>query len=152
MVLKSGPRCQCGLRGSEGRPIAAGAPSLGALVPRSSEPIFNVPAAVLAIVALFVLVRGGEEFLLSNDDEIEFLWYFAFIPARYDSSLLPSDTFPGGFGADIWTFVSYAFIHGDAIHLTMNTLWFLPFGSAVARRFGTLRFFGFFIATAAAGA
>jgi membrane associated rhomboid family serine protease len=125
---------------------------LGALVTRSSEPIFNVPAAVLAIIALFVLVRGGEEFLLSNDDEIEFLLYFAFIPARYDSSLLPSDAFPGGVGADIWTFVTYAFIHGDAVHLTMNTLWFLPFGSAVARRFGTLRFFGFFIVTAAAGA
>jgi membrane associated rhomboid family serine protease len=121
-------------------------------VTRSSEPIFNVPAAVLAIIALFVLVRAGEEFLLSNEGEIEFLLYFAFIPARYDSSLLPPDAFPGGVGADIWTFVTYAFIHGDAVHLTMNSVWFLPFGSAVARRFGTLRFLGFFIATAAAGA
>jgi membrane associated rhomboid family serine protease len=32
----------------------------------------------------------------------------------------------------------------------MNTVWFLPFGSAVARRFGSLRFLGFFAAAAAA--
>jgi membrane associated rhomboid family serine protease len=121
-------------------------------VTRSSEPIFNVPAVVLAIIALFVLVRAGEEFLLSNEEEIEFLLYFAFVPARYDTSLLPSGAFPGGVGAEIWTFVTYAFIHGDAVHLTMNSVWFLPFGSAVARRFATMRFLGFFIATAAAGA
>jgi membrane associated rhomboid family serine protease len=48
--------------------------------------------------------------------------------------------------------VTYAFIHGDITHLGMNAVWFLPFGSAVARRFGTLRVLGFFVATAAAGA
>jgi membrane associated rhomboid family serine protease len=117
-----------------------------------SEPIFNVPAVVLAILALFALIRAGEEFLLSDEDEIEFLFYFAFIPARYDASPLLSDAFPGGVGADIWTFVTYAFIHGDLVHLAVNAVWFLPFGSAMARRFGTPRFIGFFIVTSAAGA
>jgi membrane associated rhomboid family serine protease len=55
-------------------------------------------------------------------------------------------------GAEIWTFVTYAFIHGDITHLAVNSIWFLPFGSAVARRFGNLRVIGFFVATAAAGA
>jgi membrane associated rhomboid family serine protease len=59
---------------------------------------------------------------------------------------------PGGFGAQIWTFVSYALIHADIAHLGMNSLWFVPFGSAVARRFGTGRFLLFFAVTAAAGA
>ena len=119
---------------------------------RSSEPIFNVPAIVLAIIGIFVLVRAGEELLLSNEEDIAFLYYFAFIPARYDSSLLPSESFPGGGGAEIWTFVTYAFIHGDITHLAMNSVWFLPFGSAVARRFGNLRVLGYFVVTAAAGA
>jgi membrane associated rhomboid family serine protease len=117
-----------------------------------SEPIFNVPAVVLAILALFALIRAGEEFLPSSEDEIEFVLYFAFIPARYEASLLPSDPLPGGIGADIWTFVTYAFLHGDLVHLGINSAWFLPFGSAMARRFGTLRFIGFFIVTSAAGA
>jgi membrane associated rhomboid family serine protease len=125
---------------------------LGVLVTRSSEPIFNVPAIVLAIIGIFVLVRAGEEFLLSNEEDLAFLYYFAFVPARYDSTLLPPESFPGGVGAEIWTFVTYAFIHGDVTHLAMNSVWFLPFGSAVARRFGNLRVIGFFAVTAAAGA
>jgi len=121
-------------------------------VTRTSEPIFNVPAIVLAIIGICVLVLVGEELLLSNEEDIAFLYYFAFVPARYGKSLLPGGNFPGGAGADIWTFVTYAFIHGDISHLGMNSLWFLPFGSAVARRFGNLRVIGFFMATAAAGA
>jgi membrane associated rhomboid family serine protease len=121
-------------------------------VTRTSEPIFNVPAIVLAIIGICVLVLVGEELLLSNEEDIAFLYYFAFVPARYGKSLLPGGNFPGGVGADIWTFVTYAFIHGDISHLGMNSLWFLPFGSAVARRFGNLRVIGFFMATAAAGA
>ena len=119
---------------------------------RTSEPIFNVPAIVLAIVGICVLVLAGEELLLSNEDDIEFLYYFAFVPARYGNPLVPAGRFPGGPGADVWTFVTYAFIHGDITHLGMNSIWFLPFGSAVARRFGNLRVVGFFAATAAAGA
>ena len=34
----------------------------------------------------------------------------------------------------------------------MNSIWFLPFGSAMARRFGTWRFLGFCAITAIAGA
>jgi membrane associated rhomboid family serine protease len=121
-------------------------------VTRTSEPIFNVPAIVLAIIGICVLVLVGEEFLLSSEEDIAFLYYFAFVPARYGKSLLPTGGFPGGAGADVWTFVTYAFIHGDITHLGMNSIWFLPFGSAVARRFGNVRVIGFFAATAAAGA
>jgi membrane associated rhomboid family serine protease len=124
----------------------------GARVTRTSEPIFNVPAVVLAIIGVFVLVRAGEELLLTSEEDIAFLYYFAFVPARYDGSLVPAGSFPGGLGAQIWTFFTYAFIHGDIVHLGMNSVWFLPFGSAVARRFGVLRFGAFFAATAAAGA
>ena len=44
------------------------------------------------------------------------------------------------------------FIHASWVHLGVNAIWFLPFGSAVARRFGPLRFLAFFAVTAAAGA
>ena len=119
---------------------------------KTSEPIFNVPGIVLAIIGICVLVLVGEELLLSSEKDIAFLYYFAFVPARYGKSLLPTGSFPGGTGADIWTFVTYAFIHGDISHLGMNSIWFLPFGSAIARRFGNLRVVGFFVVTAAAGA
>jgi membrane associated rhomboid family serine protease len=128
-------------------------PLLGVCVTKNSEPIFNVPSIVLAIIAICALVRAGEEFLLTSGEDIAFIYWFGFVPARYDSSLLPPGVvIPGGIGAAIWTFVTYAFIHGDITHLGMNAIWFLPFGSAVARRFGNLRVLAFFATTAAAGA
>src|SRR5262245_40099848 len=114
--------------------------------------MFNVPAIVLAIIGICVLVLVGEEFLLSNAEDEACLYTFGFLLARYRSSWRRGGRVPVGAGADIWTFVAYALIHGDICQLGMNSLWFLPFGSAVARRFGILRVIGFFVATAAAGA
>jgi membrane associated rhomboid family serine protease len=118
---------------------------------KRSEPIFNVPAIVVTIVAALVLVHLWRTYLLTWIEDQQFLYEFAFIPARYAPALL-SDPYPGGLAADVWTFITYAFIHGDVVHLTFNTIWLLPFGSAVARRFGAVRFLLFFAVTAAAGA
>jgi len=76
---------------------------------------------------------------------------FGFIPRRYDSTLLAID-FPGGEGAKFWTFVTYSLVHANLSHIVFNVLWLLPFGSALARRFGAVRFFIFMAVTAAAGA
>jgi len=121
-------------------------------VTRRSEPIFNVPAAVIALVVMCVVVHLARVYVLTEDENIDFLLTFAFIPARYDPSLVVEGGLPGGWGANVWTFVTYAFIHGDITHLVVNLVWLLPFGAAVARRFGTARFLAFFAVTAAAGA
>jgi membrane associated rhomboid family serine protease len=121
-------------------------------VTQRSEPIFNVPAAVIALVVMCVVVHVARVYVLTDDEDLNFLLTFAFIPARYDHSLAGVDALPGGWAADVWTFLTYAFIHGDITHLGVNTVWLLPFGAAVARRFGTIRFLAFFAVTAAAGA
>lgn len=118
---------------------------------RSSEPVFNVPPVVLGLSVVMALVHGLRAFLDQADTSTLLLW-FAFIPARYDSAIAATVQFPGGLGADIWTFVTHAFLHADVMHLVANLVWFLAFGSAVAWRFGALRFFTFFMATTAAGA
>ncbi len=119
---------------------------------RRSEPIFNVPAVVIAVIAACVFVHLARVYVLTEDEDLDFLLTFAFIPARYGSASVLNGELLGGWGADIWTFVTYAFIHGSATHLLVNSIWFLPFGSALARRLGTVRFLAFFAATAAAGA
>lgn len=116
------------------------------------EPIFNVPTVIVVLIGLFVAIHIVREDLLSEIDRTYFDLLFAFIPLRYSATLVPGDVLPGGFGAEIWTFVTYAFIHGNWTHLIVNSVWLLPFGSAIARRFGALRFAGFFIVTAAGGA
>jgi membrane associated rhomboid family serine protease len=116
------------------------------------EPMFNVPPVVVATLAVLALVHAVRSLVLSPQQDLQVLLLFAFIPARYDPSMLPGGTFPGGLGADIWTFVTYALIHGDFTHLLVNAVWLLPFGTAVARRFGAARFLAFCAVTAAAGA
>ena len=117
--------------------------------PALSEPVFNVPLVVVATAGALVLVHVFRAVALSDEQDIEFLLAFAFIPARYGAT---GGTFPGGFAADLWTFVTYAFIHADVMHLSLNLAWLIPFGSALARRVGTWRFIVFMLVMAAIGA
>jgi membrane associated rhomboid family serine protease len=116
------------------------------------ERMLNVPVVVLGLLAVLVAVYGVVAWTLSPDAVTEFVLWFAFIPARYDPHVTPDLVFPGGFAADLWTFVTYALIHGDFSHLALNGIWLLAFGSPVARRFGPLRFLAFMVVTAIAGA
>lgn len=127
-----------------------GAPHRTRLVSR--EPIFNIPPVVVGLIALMALIHGVRALLLGPEQDVELLLTFAFIPARFDASVIPGGVLPGGTAAEIWTFVSYALLHADWTHFGINSIWLLPFGSAVARRFGALRFLIFMMVSAAAGA
>ena len=113
------------------------------------EPILTLPGALTAYVLLLAVIHL--RVLLSPDLEYWTIEVFGFIPKRYDSTLLAID-FPGGAGAKAWTFVTYSLLHANLSHIGFNVLWLLPFGSALARRFGAARFFVFMAVTAAAGA
>ncbi len=119
--------------------------------PVQREPVFNVPRVVVAILALLVAIHALRAYLLTEEQDLQLLLTFAFIPARYDGAAL-IQSWPGGFAGDVWTFVTYSLLHASWLHLCVNAIWFLPFGSALARRFGSLRFGAFLAVTAAAGA
>src|SRR4051812_18472723 len=114
--------------------------------------MFNVPRVVIATIAVLVLIHAVRTVVLTPTADLDVLLYFAFIPARFGTALAAQGEFPGGFAADVWTFATYALLHNDWTHLGVNSLWLLPFGAAIARRFGTLRYLLLFVVTAAAGA
>jgi membrane associated rhomboid family serine protease len=116
----------------------------------SREPILTLPGALTAYVAVLAVIHVVRLLLPFDIDDLV-VEMFGFIPKRYDSTLLDV-TFPGGAGAKVWTFVSYSLLHASFTHIGFNVLWLLPFGSALARRFGAARFFLFMAVTAAAGA
>jgi membrane associated rhomboid family serine protease len=116
------------------------------------EPILNVPRVVVAVLLVLGLIHAVREWLLPDDVDRVLAWSLAFVPARYDSSALTDGLLPGGWGAEIWTFFTYALLHADWTHLGFNAVWLLAFASPVARRFGPLRFLLFFAVTIAAGA
>ena len=124
------------------------APELPTEAPR--EPILTLPGALTAYIALLAAIHVVRT-LLPFDIDDDVIQMFGFIPRRYDSTLL-AITFPGGAGAKVWSFVTYSLLHANLSHIGFNVLWLLPFGSALARRFGALRFFVFMAVTAVAGA
>ncbi|WMS42506.1 rhomboid family intramembrane serine protease [Acuticoccus sp. MNP-M23] len=116
--------------------------------PRGREPMFTMPTSVIVMIAVLGIVHALRS-QLSFEDDIAVLAWFAFIPARYASAW---SQLPGGLAADVWTFVTYALLHGSVLHIVTNAIWLLAFGSAVARRFGAWRFWVFSAVAAAGGA
>lgn len=116
--------------------------------PPAREPAFMLPGPVVAMIALITVVHVARS-TLSYFQDLQVLAWFAFIPARYSETFVQ---LPGGIAADVWTFVTYALLHGSWIHLITNSVWLVAFGAAVSRRFGGVRFWIFSAAAAAGGA
>jgi membrane associated rhomboid family serine protease len=147
--------------------------SLGAL--RAREPIFDAPPVVIALVAVLLIVHGcvswaPEQWIDSFADQL------AFVPARLTLAVWPEkindllvranlspealrqarilrEYFPAlQSGPQVWTLLSYAFLHATWSHVGLNAVWIVAFGPPVARRVGPLRFLALFAVTAIAGA
>lgn len=135
------------------------------------EKIFNIPFVVVALVLLLVGIHALRQ-ILPADRDIELIANLAFVPGRFTfafdpdriSAALDAARSAGNSQVEIdrlflgngqplwWTPVTYALLHASWAHVGLNCLWLVPFGAAVARRFGSLRFLVFCVATAIAGA
>jgi membrane associated rhomboid family serine protease len=104
-----------------------------------SEPIFNIPPAVMALTAVLVAIHLGRS-LLDVDTDNQVLLCLAFIPDRYVSQGLE---WPCGAIAAWTSPLSYMAVHGDTMHLVLNTASLLAFGGLIARRLGADRFLAF---------
>ncbi len=135
------------------------------------EKIFNIPFVVVALVLLLIGIHALRE-LLPPEQDIELIANLAFVPGRFtfafdpdrvaaaldaaraagNSQLEVDQLFLGNGHPLWWTPITYALLHASWAHVGLNCLWLVPFGAAVARRFGSLRFLMFCLATAIAGA
>ncbi len=119
--------------------------------PASREPAFNIAPAVLGLAVVLLAIHAIRSFVLSGEADQWTLVAFAFIPDRTLTDLSLELT-PGGDLARYWSFVTYAFLHGDWTHVLVNVLWMVAFGSPLGFRWGTLRFLLFSAVGAIAGA
>ena len=138
------------------------------------EPMFNAPRVIVLFLAVLLLLHGLRG-LISPDSDVEWLFAFAFVPARFSlavgwdsldglitamraTSVAPDEHEQlGRFLLETgefqpWTLVTYALLHGSWTHVILNSVWILAFGTPVARRLGAGRMVVFLAVTAAAGA
>ena len=105
----------------------------------SREPILRSPRVVTSFIVLFVAVHVASQFLTQGQYDY-LIDNFSLIPEHVAASRWNGLAFGVESLAAVLPFVSYAFLHGDFVHLIFNSLWFLVFATAVARRIGTRRF------------
>ncbi len=119
--------------------------------PPERQPIFNLPAVVVGMLVVIVGIQAILSLLLSTYASDLVIWDFGFVPAGLTApQTLPPEVMTGG--ARIWTFVTYALLHGGWEHVGFNALWLAAFGSPLAWRFGAVRFLLFTAVGAIAGA
>jgi membrane associated rhomboid family serine protease len=146
--------------------------SRGASFPPPREPIFNVPAAVMATLAVLVLIHALRDFVLDPETDALIILDGAVIPARWaqayggvsaerireallaagDGTGLALLPFALGRGGKPWTGLTYALLHGSWAHVLVNSVWLAAFGTPVARRCGAARYLVLFLVAALAGA
>lgn len=114
----------------------------------ASEPVFNVPRAVVAVLAIMAgvhLIRMG----LPPGFDRWLVYLLAFIPARYTGG--PGEL-PGGALSGLTSPLTHMLVHGDGLHLAINSVALLAFGGGIAHRIGGPRFLAFFAVCGLAGA
>jgi membrane associated rhomboid family serine protease len=98
-----------------------------------SEPAFNLPSGLVAILAFLVAVHATRTYLLPLAIDEELIFNFSLLPARYDHSLADQSL------AWLWSPITYSFLHGSWEHLVFNGFWMVAFGAPVIRRIGMSR-------------
>jgi membrane associated rhomboid family serine protease len=142
-------------------------------VAQRRERIFNLPGAVLGVAVLLAAIHALRAYALTEAQDARVLATFAFVPGRFTLSFDPSgvaDTFAsftgrsgyaqeqaarfflGDGSLQWWTVLTYAGLHANWLHVGVNDLWLVAFGSPVARRFGTWRFLALLAVSSVAGA
>jgi membrane associated rhomboid family serine protease len=140
------------------------------------EPIFNLPASILFAVMALVGIHALRSWFISDFDDFRLLIEWAVVPVRWTvafggasvetvlAAIGPGPEGAPGLEAELaryvlaegsgkpWTGLTYALLHGSWAHVLMNSVWLAAFGTPIARRCGSWRFFALAAATALGGA
>jgi membrane associated rhomboid family serine protease len=100
--------------------------------------MLNTTRVTLALIVVNVLVH-----LLQDQFGDVIAFDFGFIPALFVEPL-GGLTLPDDWNTALSP-VTYLFLHGDWMHLGINMLFLLAFGTPVERRLGPLRFLAFYL-------
>src|ERR1041385_6953893 len=120
--------------------------------PERRQPFLRAPAVVLLLIGL-LLAAHAARVIFFPDLAPQLLYQYGFVPARYSHEYLSSHFMNGGNVVErAIPFVSYMLLHADWTHVALNSIWLLPFGSMVARRYGGLLFLLLFLVCGIAGA
>jgi membrane associated rhomboid family serine protease len=112
-------------------------------------PVISAPLIVWLLICCIVGIELSREFLWSGASDLVFEHY-GLVPLHYTGAWIGAHH--PGFFALAAPFVSSIFLHGSLLHVGLNSIWLLAFGTIVARRLGTGLFLLFFLICGVIGA
>ena len=116
------------------------------------EPFLRVPASVVVLIGILAAAHVARV-LAPTAVQDAILNTFALDPVVYSTQALHA---LGVARPDLLDLLlpplGHVFLHANFTHLAFNCLWLLVFGPVVARRYGTLVFYAFFLVCGLAGA
>lgn len=102
--------------------------------PAPNQPLFNAPLIVVIMAILLVALYAAYAFAPFNEQQAT-LYDYALAPERFWAPAGSPDVYPDALSG-LMTLVSTALLHGDWLHVIVNSLMLLVFGAPVARAFG----------------
>ena len=104
-------------------------------LPSKTYPVANTGLILLNVFAFFTQLAHGREL-------DHFIYIYGLVPARYS---IPEIAAYFDFGHQVFSFISYSFLHGGFLHILGN-LWFLHiFGDNVEEHLGPFRYLVFYL-------
>jgi membrane associated rhomboid family serine protease len=101
---------------------------------RTREPIFGAPPLVALMAGLLLVLYALASFG-SYESQIRMQYDFALVPARFWAAAGSPDAYPD-IASKLLTLLSTALLHGGWMHVIVNSLMLLAFGTPVARAIG----------------
>ena len=108
--------------------------------------MFNAPILVLVLAGLLIAIYAAIAWE-GEDAQIWTLYAFSFIPQRLAGEGVATPQ-----GAQVWSFLTYAFLHGSWMHVLANSVWLVVFATPVVRVLGNVRSLVLMAVAAIAGA
>lgn len=105
---------------------------------KTSEPLINIPPFTKYLLGTIIFVHLIMAFLLSADQQEWVISHFGFTPGHL-TGVLPFESI------SIITPFTSQLIHGDWLHLGMNTIMLLAFGAGIERWLGGKKMIAFFV-------
>jgi membrane associated rhomboid family serine protease len=106
----------------------------------ANPPLFNIPPVTLSLLVLFAAIYSCMSFLIPPGAAYWAYIHLGFIPGRFTGNALFNPI-------QFITPFTHMFLHGSWLHLGMNSLMLLAFGSGLEKWIGARRMILIFIAS-----
>jgi len=95
-----------------------------------NPPMFNIPNGTKYLLAILVGIHLLMTFIINNDLSQWIIYHLGFVPARFTNANMVE-------ALQFITPITHMFLHGSWLHIGMNALMLLAFGSGLERWIGT---------------